>query len=188
MREVLSRRADGEAVASTALDVYVHRLCGEIAAMTAALGRLDALVFTGGVGEHATEVRGEVAERLAYLGVAIDADANGAATGDAVISARNAPVASVVVTAREDLEIARQVRYAMYRHQFELRRARAGETVERLCRCFEARRRWWADSSTSPRRPPRRPFARTGTHWRRTRRRRHRLVTELRRHGASRHG
>ena len=78
--------------------------------MTAALGRLDALVFTGGVGEHAPEVRAAVAERLAYLGVAIDATLNETAVADAVISHPDAFVATVVVTAREDLEIAGQVR------------------------------------------------------------------------------
>ena len=78
--------------------------------MTAALGRLDALVFTGGVGEHAPEVRAAVGARLAYLGVAIDSTANETAVADAVISDADASVATVVVTAREDLEIAGQVR------------------------------------------------------------------------------
>jgi acetate kinase len=89
--------------------VYIHRLCREIAGMTAALGRLDALVYTGGVGEHAPEVRAAVAARLAYLGVALDPDLNNA-IADAVVSPRSAGAATLVVTAREDLEIASQVR------------------------------------------------------------------------------
>lgn len=110
MREVITGRAQGEVAATAAFDVYLHRLCREIAAMTAALGRLDALVFTGGVGEHAPEVREAVAARLGYLGIDVDRTANGRADAEGVISPPGAPGAVVVVTAREDLEIARQVR------------------------------------------------------------------------------
>jgi acetate kinase len=89
--------------------VFVHQLCREIAAMTAAIGGLDVLVMTGGVGEHAPLVRARVATRLAYLGVAVDPDRNEDARGDSDISAAGAAVHTVVVTAREDLEIARRV-------------------------------------------------------------------------------
>jgi acetate kinase len=96
--------------ARLATGVYVHRLRREIAAMVASLGGLDALVFTGGVGEHQPSVRAAAAEGLGFLGVAVDADRNARAAGDADIAAPGAPVRTVVVTAREDLEIARQVR------------------------------------------------------------------------------
>lgn len=91
-------------------DVYVHRLCQGIAAMAAAAGGLDLLVFTGGVGEHAAPVRAAAAERLAFLGVDLAQSANQAASGDADISAAGAAARTVVVTSREELEIARQVR------------------------------------------------------------------------------
>jgi len=110
MREVLARRMAGDAEARFAFDVYVHRLRREIAAMAAAAGGLDVLVFTGGVGEHAPPVRAAAAEGLEFLGVGLDAAANEQAEADAVIGAPGAPVATVVVTAREDLEIARDVR------------------------------------------------------------------------------
>jgi acetate kinase len=110
MRALLAARAAGDHAASEAFDVYVHRLCREVAGMTAALGRLDTLVFTGGIGEHAPEVRATVTARLAYLGVGVDATVNVTALADAVISDPDASVATVVVTAREDLEIAGQVR------------------------------------------------------------------------------
>ena len=113
MRELLADRNRGEGAACAAFDVYVHRLCREAAGMTAALGRLDVLVFTGGVGEHAPEVRAAVAARLAYLGVAVDSTANETAVADAVISAADASVATLVVAAREDLEIAGQVRQVL---------------------------------------------------------------------------
>ncbi len=96
--------------ARLALDVYVHRLRAGIAAMAAALGGLDALVFTGGVGEHSAAVREQAAAGLAFLGVELDGDRNQAAQSDAEIGADGSGVSTVVVTAREDLEIARQVR------------------------------------------------------------------------------
>jgi acetate kinase len=109
MRAVLAR--DDEQ-ARLAVDVYVHRLRAAIAAMAAAMDGLDALVFTGGVGEHAPAIREKAAAGLSFLGVALDADANAAASADAEIGAAGAAVSTLVVTAREDLEVARQVRAA----------------------------------------------------------------------------
>ncbi len=110
LRDVLAARADGNEAAALAYDVFLHRLCRDIAAMTAAVSGLDLLIMTGGIGERAAVVRGDTAGRLAYLGVAIDAARNDAARGDADISAVEAGVRTVVVTAREDLEIVRLVR------------------------------------------------------------------------------
>jgi acetate kinase len=103
MRDVLQRRAAGDERAVLAFDVYAHRLRRELGAMRAALDRCDVCVFTGGVGEHAPEVR-------AVSGLALDPVANAAATGDAEIGLAGSSTRTVVVTAREDLEIARQVR------------------------------------------------------------------------------
>jgi len=107
MRELLERR---DPDAQLALDVYVHRLRSAIAAMAAAMGGLDALVFTGGVGEHAPAIRARTADGLGFLGVAVDEPRNAAARADADIGAARAGVRAFVVTAREDLEMARQVR------------------------------------------------------------------------------
>ena len=93
-----------------ALDVYTHRLNAGIASMAAALGGLDVRVFTGGVGEHAPAVRSRAAEGLRFLGVELDERRNQGATGDTEVGALDAGVAVVVVAAREDLEIASQVR------------------------------------------------------------------------------
>jgi acetate kinase len=109
LREVLAGRADGDPACALAFDVYLHRLARETAAMTAATGGLDLLVVTGGVGEHAWQVRAALADALRHLGIDVDADRNRATTADADISAPGAPVRTVVVTAREDLEIQRQV-------------------------------------------------------------------------------
>jgi len=109
LRDVLAGRASSDPDCTLAFDVFIHHLCREIAAMTASVGGLDALVFTGGIGEHAPLVRDQVTTRLAYLGIAIDPEANERATGDADVSTDESPVRTVVVTAREDLEITRQV-------------------------------------------------------------------------------
>ncbi len=90
------------------LDVYLHRLRAGIAAMTASLGGIDTLVFTGGVGEHAVEVRSRAAEGLGYLGIALDPTRKD--TTDAELTADGASVRTFVITAREDLEIAAGVR------------------------------------------------------------------------------
>lgn len=117
MREVLERaaRAGGagpsseeDADAALALGVVLHRLRASIAAMAAAMGGLDVLVLTGGVGEHAPELRRRTAEGLAFLGVALRDDDAG--EGDREVTAPGASVRSLVVTAREDLVIAREVR------------------------------------------------------------------------------
>lgn len=111
MREVLSRAAGGEAAARLAFDVYIRSLGAHVAAMTTSLGGLDALVFTGGVGENQAEVRAAVAARLAWAGVDVDPVAN-RLPPDADVTGRGT-VRVFVVTAREDLEIARAVRRVM---------------------------------------------------------------------------
>ena len=110
MREVEAAAGRGDPDARLAIDVYIHRLAGGAAAMSAAAGGVDVLAFTGGVGEHSAAVRRRAAGRLAFLGVAIDARRNDAARGDGDITADGASVRTLVITAREDLQIAGEVR------------------------------------------------------------------------------
>lgn len=110
MRVVVEATARQDAAATLALGVYVHRLVAAVAAMTAAAQGLDVLAFTGGVGEHAPEVRQRAAQRLGFLGVAIDPQQNENAHGDADITATDAAVRTLVITAREDLQIAAESR------------------------------------------------------------------------------
>ena len=110
MREVLARAGSGDTVAQLALDVYLHRLRGLIASMAASLGGLDVLAFTGGVGENNAEIRADTDGGLAFLGVSVDPARNASVDGDGEISGAGAAVRTVVIRAREDLEIARQVR------------------------------------------------------------------------------
>ncbi len=108
-RDVAAAAASGHGAAALALGVHAHRLIAAVAAMAAAMNGLDALVFTGGIGEHAPAVRTRAAAGLGFLGVAIDQNANAAARVDADITADGARVRTLVVTAREDLEVARAV-------------------------------------------------------------------------------
>lgn len=100
MRAVLADAGRGDAEAVLARDVWVHRAARQIAGMTASLDRLDGLVFTGGIGENSAEIRDRIVERLGPLGLA-------RASGDA---SRSPHPAVLVVPAREELEIAQQVR------------------------------------------------------------------------------
>jgi acetate kinase len=110
MRAVLESADRDDPDAQLALDVYLHRLRGGIAAMAAAMDGLDVVVWTGGVGEHAPTIRAATAHGLSFLGLNIDDDRNQAATDDCDLTGHESKVNAVVVTAREDLEIAQQVR------------------------------------------------------------------------------
>lgn len=111
MREVLARAAAGDAGARFALDLYCYRIRKYIGAYSAALGGLDALVFTAGVGENAAAVRAMACAGLEYLGIRIDPSRNQRARGDiSTIHGGDGAVAVLVIRANEELEIARQVR------------------------------------------------------------------------------
>jgi acetate kinase len=107
MREVVARATAGEAAAGLALEMFASRAAAGIAATATSLRRVDAITFTGGIGERSAVVRAAIVGRLGVLGVAGPAlDDPGA--GDAVLSAGGAAVAVLRVEAREDLVIARE--------------------------------------------------------------------------------
>ena len=93
-----------------ALAVYTYRIAGAVAAMTVALGGLDALVFTAGVGEGSAPVRAGICARLGFLGVELDPAANEAAEPDAEVATAASAVRVVVVHAREDVVAAHAAR------------------------------------------------------------------------------
>lgn len=109
LRQVLAAADAGDASAHLAYGVYAHRLRTSVAAMTGALGGLDGLVFTGGVGEGSSRLRADVCRGLAYLGLAVEAEANRTWTDDGLISPAGSTPAVLVIRAREDVEIARSV-------------------------------------------------------------------------------
>jgi acetate kinase len=114
MKELLTVRTHGDTAADLAVRVYLHRLRAKIASMAASASGVDAITFTGGIGEHSPEIRAETAGGLAWMGVNIDDDANLAvAATDRDISAPTSPVRTLVVHAREDLQIAHECRQLM---------------------------------------------------------------------------
>lgn len=112
MRTVLERSGVGDQSAALALDVYIHRLVAGIATMVAAAGGLDALVFSGGIGEHAPEIRRRAIAGLRFLEVAMDDGANATASADCEITGDDR-VRVFVIAAREDIEISRAVHAAL---------------------------------------------------------------------------
>jgi acetate kinase len=111
MRQLLAARDNHDPGADLAVRVYLHRLVAKIAAMMAAIGGTDAVVFTGGVGENSAPIRSETAARLAWTGLSIDEAANEAVAGlDAEISEPAATIRTLVIHAREELEIAAESR------------------------------------------------------------------------------
>ena len=115
MRAVLEAEAAGDAEAGLGVGIFLHRLRAGVAGMAAAMGGVDALVVTGGIGEASSEIRRRAMDGLGFLGIGVDPAANEAGPPDREIGAPGYPVRCVVVEAREDLEIARGVRQALAR-------------------------------------------------------------------------
>jgi acetate kinase len=106
MREIEQAAVAGDRAAQLAIDVFVHRLAGAVAMMAAAAAGLDALVFTAGIGENSTLVRARTCERLAFLGVAVDASRNTSAKPDCDVADEDSGVRVLVISAREDVGLA----------------------------------------------------------------------------------
>jgi acetate kinase len=107
MRQIVSGMKEGNERAKLAFDIFVHRLKGGIGAMIAALGGIDALVFTAGIGENSPEVRDAACAKFGFLGLTLDPTKNSSAHPDQDISAPGSAVRVLVVRAQEDWVIAR---------------------------------------------------------------------------------
>jgi acetate kinase len=110
VREVLAAATAGHPRAQLARDLFVHRLVECVGGLVALLNGLDGLVFTGGIGEHSAEIRARVCAALGYLGVQVSAVANQSNPVDADIAQHDSAVRVLVITAREDLAVLRQVK------------------------------------------------------------------------------
>jgi len=109
MRDIEDRRGAGDAEATVAFDVYIHRLRTYIGAYLAQLGGADVISFTAGVGENSSLVRAAALQTLGYAGVRLDPVRNEThRKGIRVISTDDSPVTVLVVPTNEELEIARQ--------------------------------------------------------------------------------
>jgi acetate kinase len=110
MRELEGALLAGRPDAEFAIDVFVYRVAGAVAAMAAATAGLDALVFTAGIGEGSALVRKRVCEHLGFLGVSLDLEVNSRALPDRAVGASGSPVQVHVIRAREELVAARAAR------------------------------------------------------------------------------
>lgn len=108
MREVVAAMKQGNARAQLAFDIFVHRLRSGIGSMVAALGGVDALVFTAGIGENSAEVREAACVKLGFLGLTMDADKNLASPMEKDISTADSAARVLVLAAQEDWAIARE--------------------------------------------------------------------------------
>ncbi|CAN7443420.1 acetate/propionate family kinase [Knoellia sp. LjRoot47] len=107
LREVESRCEAGDEDAALAVEVMVHRLRKYVGAYAVLLGRVDAIAFTGGIGENSAMVRREVVEGLGILGVELDHGANDAGDPERVVTTHGSAIPVWVVPTNEELEIAR---------------------------------------------------------------------------------
>jgi acetate kinase len=108
MREILEALNKGNDRARLAYQIYAHRLTREIGAMLAVLGGVDAIVFTGGIGENCAPLREVVCGQLSFLGLKLDLAKNARPDLDQNIAAANSAVQVLVIRADEDSEIARE--------------------------------------------------------------------------------
>jgi acetate kinase len=107
MREVIGAADAGDARARLALDVFAHHVRKGIASMAASMNGLDALVFSGGIGEHSPRVRAAIAAGLLFLGVELDAELNGQGNGERIISSPEAGIPVMIIPAEENWVMAR---------------------------------------------------------------------------------
>jgi acetate kinase len=121
LRDILAAMRQGHQRAKLAFDIYVHRIRAAIGGMATVMGGMDALVFTGGVGENSPEVRAETCTKLGYLGLRLDPKGNVCLSPDTDISSRDSLVRVLVIRAEEDWAIATE----------SWKLARAGATADR---------------------------------------------------------
>lgn len=107
MREIMNQIAAGNSRAQLAFDMYIHRLRSHIGAMLATLSSLDALVFTGGVGENQPQIRAAACAAFEFLGLKLDLNKNSQPL-DQDISMADSTVRVLVIQAQEDWAIATQ--------------------------------------------------------------------------------
>lgn len=114
MRAIVAAADAGDQQAALARAMFAHRLVGAIGSMIATLHGLDALIFTGGIGEHSPWVRQAVADAFGYAGLRLDAARNARPTVDMDVAADDSAVRVPVVAAREDLAVLGDVRRLLY--------------------------------------------------------------------------
>jgi acetate kinase len=108
VRDLEAAARDGNRDAALALDVFVYQVKKTIGAYAAAMGGIDAIAFTGGIGENAAGLRSACCSGLDFLGLRLDTERNGSGTGDRIVSAGDSAVSVVVLATNEELVVARR--------------------------------------------------------------------------------
>jgi len=108
VRDLQQAAEDGIASAATALEVFVYQVKKTIGAYAAAMGGLDAVAFTGGIGENSPGLRAACCAGLEFLGVRLDTDRNERGTGDRLVSSAESGVAVLALSTNEELIVARR--------------------------------------------------------------------------------
>jgi acetate kinase len=110
MRQIEEKAAEGNHRAQLALDIFVYRVVKYIGSYVAAMGGVDAIVFTGGIGENAVALRAKILEPLAFMGADFDSVRNGSDAKEKIITRDGSRIAAWVVPTNEELMIARKTK------------------------------------------------------------------------------
>jgi acetate kinase len=116
IRDIQKSAAEGNARARLALDVLVHSVRHYLGAFLLELGGLDALTFSGGIGENCPEIRAAICRKLESFGIELDSDRNAAASGPARISADRSAVSVLVIPADEERIVAKAAQEVVTAH------------------------------------------------------------------------
>jgi acetate kinase len=116
LREIEKAASEGHQASQVAMECFAYRVCKYIGAYAAALGGVDSLAFTGGIGEHSASMRARICERLSFLGLGIDDTRNQTATGQEPVAIGARDVRKVwIVPTDEERQIAREVFILLHR-------------------------------------------------------------------------
>jgi acetate kinase len=108
LRDIEAAAAQGSRRAELAVEVFVYQVKKTIGAYAAAMGGLETVAFTGGIGENSARLRSACCEGLAFLGIRLDAEKNQAGSGDRIVSAVDSKVAVMALATNEELIVARR--------------------------------------------------------------------------------
>jgi acetate kinase len=127
MREILDQAQKGNGRAGLAVEMFCYRVRKYIGAYMAALGRVDAIVFTGGIGENSAPVRSKACSGLKQMGIMVDEARNAAASGEiAEIQPDGAPIRVLAIKTDEEKEIARQTVHVIRTSELDQARSAKG--------------------------------------------------------------
>jgi len=107
MRDIQNAAADGNERAQLALDMFAYRVKKYIGSYAAAMGGVDAIAFTGGIGENSKILRAKILQDFDFLGISLHETANNTAHGDTIISTDSSRVKAMVIETNEEIIIAR---------------------------------------------------------------------------------